>query len=210
MELDALKKTLNSLAEETSSEVFSRDVRKTIALPSLGYIARMKRNLFLDFCMTFAGMVYLIIFYSVNYKGELWLCALFFAIASIAASVYFFRKRNLLNEMQHAGLKTTHFFGKQLTALRKYVGWYILWGTLFLPVSTLVVFIIANLYQPALLENKNTILYWLSSDANRWTSFAGLLTLTAAAYYFCRWYAFKLYGKHIKMLFSLLKEMNEK
>lgn len=210
MELDALRKTLDNLTEQTSSEVFSRDMRKTIALPSTGYIARMKRNLLQDFCVVIAGMVYLIIFYTVKYNGELWLCALFFAIASVAISVYFFKKMKLLNDMQHAGLKTTHFLEKQLTALRKYVGWYILWGTLFLPVSILLVFIMANLYQPALLENKNTMLYWLSSDASRWASFAGLLTLTVAAYYFCRWYAFKLYGRHIGRLFSLLKEMNEK
>lgn len=210
MELDALKKTLNSLAEQTSSEVFSRDVGKRITLPSSGYIARMKRNLLLDFCIIIAGLVYLIIFYTFKYKGELWLCALFFAIESIAVSVYFFRKRKLLNDMQHAGLKTTHFLKKQVTALRKYVGWYILWGTLFLPVSILLVFIMASLYHPTLLENKSTVLYWISSDANRWASFAGLLTLTAAAYYFCRQYVFKLYGRHIEMLSSLLKEMNEK
>jgi drug/metabolite transporter (DMT)-like permease len=210
MELDALKKTLNNLTEQTSSEVFSRDVRGAIALPSSGYIARMKRNLLRDFCMTIAGMVYLIIFYAIKYEGELWLCAVFFAITSVAVSVYFFKKKKLLNDMQHAGLKTTHFLEKQLTTLRKYVDWYIIGGTLFLPVSILLVFIMANLYQPALLENKNTILYWLSSDASRWTSFAGLLTLTAAAYYTCRWYAFKLYGRHIGRLFSLLMEMNEK
>lgn len=210
MELDTLKKTLNSLTEQSSSEVFSQDVSKTIALPSSNYITRMKRNLLLDFCIIIAGLVYLIIFYAVKYEGELWLCALFFTIESIAVSVYFFRKRKLLNDMQHTGLKTTHFLEKQITALRKYVGWYILWGTLFLPVSIILVFIMAGLYQPALLENRNTMLYWLSSDSNSWVTFAGLLALTVAAYYFCKWYVFKLYGRHIETLFSLLKEMNEK
>lgn len=210
MELDTLKKTLNSLAEQSSREVFSQDVSKTIALPSSNYITRMKRNLILDFCIIIAGLVYLIIFYAVKYEGELWLCALFFTIESIAVSVYFFRKRKLLNDMQHTGLKTTHFLEKQITALRKYVGWYILWGTLFLPVSIILVFIMAGLYQPALLENRNTMLYWLSSDSNSWVTFAGLLALTVAAYYFCKWYVFKLYGRHIETLFSLLKEMNEK
>ncbi|MBT1706211.1 hypothetical protein [Chryseosolibacter indicus] len=210
MELDALKKTLNTLADQTSGEVFSKDVSKTIALPSVGNITRMKRNLLLDFCTIMAGMIYLVIFYALRYRGALWICALFFIIASIAVSVFFFRKRKLLNDMQHASLRTTHFFGKQLTALRKYVSWYILGGTLFLPVSTLLIFLLANFCQPVLLENKNTILYWLSSGASWWFSIAALAMLTAGANFFCKWYAFKLYGRHIERLNCLLKEMNEK
>lgn len=209
MELELFGKELEKLADQTIRPAASKPIGNILRQPSQNPVVRMKKNLFWDFLTATAALLYLVIFYWVGYDGKLWIGAVFFLLVLFAISIYFFKKRKLLNAMLDLGCSVKTHLDKQLAALQRYIRWYTLWSVLFLPVSILQIFLLAYNYHPQLLTSRRTVFYWLSDTYVLPTSLV-LIALVIAIYFYNRWIIHRRYGRHIQSLTELIREMDEK
>jgi hypothetical protein len=208
MDLDALKKSWNTLQHDAWSFPPAPQITDLLRQPSKNPVARMKRNLWWDFFLSMIALGYLGIFYLLRYDGRLWIASVFLFISALPACIYFFRKARLLNDMLHPGWQVRKNFEKQLTTLQQYVRWYLLAATLFFPLLTLLLYALVSNSHPALLANRRIIFYWLSSG-NVVTTMVIIAAVTLVFHFASKWYIHKLYGAHIRKLADLVKEMKE-
>ena len=124
--------------------------------------------------------------------------------------VYFYKKNLLLKEILGADSEVRSHLRRLIGTLKRYTRFYTLAGTLMIPVITLLsYFIIRQAYPPA----PGAALYYRFIGMTWWRQpllWLGLLViLTIAVYYINTWYVHRLYGRHIRKLQDLLREMEE-
>ncbi|HWK06185.1 MAG TPA: hypothetical protein VNS58_21235 [Puia sp.] len=209
MELDSLKYVWHSL--EVGSDQSAGSEAEIIALlhkRSRGPIAKMRRNLLGEIILVLATYIPTILFYLLDFEGRLsgiaWLLGLLMAVLA----AYYYRKDRLLKEMQCVSCQVKSNLKLQVRTLKKYIRFYILSGTLMIPVMAILSYLLIRWKYP---PPPGAALFYQVSGIAWWQSplfWIGLLApLTIGIYYVNVWYVNKLYGRHIKKLQELLEEM---
>ncbi|MHA4809255.1 hypothetical protein ACX0G9_14180 [Flavitalea flava] len=210
MELDNLKYMWRTLEAKPGAGPTSEQLRMLMLKRSRGPVNRMKRNLFRELLLVGITYTPAILFYLLEFGGKLSEIAGLFVIVLFLFAAYFYRKYKLLTEMECVSCQIRANLELQVGTLKKYVRFYVIAGTLMIPVLTILCFMIIRWKFPPL--PGSGIFYRISSLPWRETSLLGLIVLaplTIGIYYVNEWYVNKLYGRHIKKLQQLLQEMDE-
>ena len=210
MELESLKYVWHTMKTPAVAKDESAHIRALLKKRSGGLVARMRRNLFGELILIAATYTPAILFYSWGFNGRLspiaWLLVTLMALLVF----YFYRKNLLLKEMLGSDSHLRSHLLQLTATLKKYTRFYTLAGTLMIPVMTILSwFIIRRAYPPA----PGAALYYRVIGITWWRQpllWLGLLVpLTIGIYYINTWYVHRLYGRHIRKLQDLLREMEE-
>jgi hypothetical protein len=197
MELETLK----TLWQEQETPPAEPDRELLLALlqkQSGGPIARMRRNIRKEVILMAICYGLCILFYLFAFNGSMAGVAWLFLGLFVFFYVYYYRKNQLLKKMQCMSCEVRSNLAGQLKTLRKYLRFYFWASTFIVPVSLFVAFDIA------LHSDLGPIRQWKIIAL-----FALATVLTIAVYFLNRWYIHKLYGRHVRKLQELLREMDE-
>lgn len=205
MELDSLKtiwreQDLLPGAGEESVELLARLVRER----SRGPIERMRHNLRVESLLLVVTYIPTIILYLTIIHGSLWIIAVVFSVILAFYGVYFYMKGRLLKKMQCVTCEVRSNLARQVQVLGKYIRLYLWSGTLLVLIAFVIAYEVLQ-YTKDLVNHRTRPDWWLPP--------AFMLVLLAGfavgSYFLNRWYVNKLYGRHIKKLKELLREMDE-
>jgi hypothetical protein len=210
MELESLKYIWHSLEAPAVREPDRSEVLALLRQRSRGPVARMRRNLVGELILVAVTYTPAVLFYWIDFDGRLSGIGWMMLLLIVFYGGYFYRKNRLLREMQCVTCEVRSNLERQVRTLRKYVRFYLLAGTLIIPVMAILSWLIIHWKLPS--TPGSELLYRL--EAPRWWTrplFWGLLLapVTIGIYYVNAWYVNKLYGRPIKKLQELLQEMNE-
>ncbi|HEY4109651.1 hypothetical protein [Puia sp.] len=200
MELETLKSIWQEQDTPPVSATSREELLALLQKQSGGPIARMRRNLRKEVILMVVSYGFCILFYLLAFNGEMSGVAWLFVGLFAFFYVYYYRKNLLLKKMQCVSCEVRSNLAGQLKTLQKYLRFYFWSSTLIVPVSLFVTFEIT-------IHNRTT-------PVSSWVWMASLLFaltggLTVAVYFLNRWYIHKLYGRHIRKLEELLREMDE-
>ncbi|HWB94301.1 MAG TPA: hypothetical protein VG605_20750 [Puia sp.] len=171
---------------------------------SRGPIERMRHNLRIESLLLILTYIPTIIGYLTMFHGSLWIIAVVFSLILIFYGVYFYMKSRLLKKMQCVTCEVRSNLARQVRVLGKYLRLYLWSGTLLLLIALVIAYEVLK-YTRDQVSHRVTPYWWIPP-----VFLLVLLGLFAVGSYFLnRWYANKLYGRHIKKLKELLREMDE-
>jgi hypothetical protein len=213
MELDSLKYIWHSLEAAAPRQPDREEVLAMLQKRSRGPVARMRRNLAWEMVLVFVTYTPTILFYWIDFGGRLSAVGWLMLLLMVFFGGYYYRKNKLLREMQCVQCQVRSNLERQVKTLQKYVRFYLLAGTLMIPVMVILCyFIIYWVYWDLHSAMGSGLLYRLEHP-QWWAHPLFWLFLmapfTLVSYYFNAWYVNKLYGRHIKKLQDLLQEMSE-
>jgi len=197
MELETLK-TLWQEQETPPAEPDRESLLALLQKQSGGPIARMRRNIRKEVILMVICYGFCILFYLFAFSGSMSDVAWVFVGLFAFFYVYYYRKNQLLKKMQCVSCEVRSNLAGQLKTLQKYLRFYFWSSTFIVPVSLFLAFEIALHSQPGPVSMRKIVLL-----------FAFALVLTIAVYFLNRWYIHKLYGRHVRKLQELLREMDE-
>jgi len=178
--------------------------------PSRGPVARMRRNLRIELLCIIVAYVPLILFYLVVFQGRLRAISVVLFVVGALFCVYYYRKSRRLNTMQCPTCQVRSNLARQVKTLGKYTRFYLLASTIVIPATAILTYVIFHLQ---LFYPDDGKVYHRLSPAPWWKNstfwLLMLVPFTVVMYYFNAWYINKLYGRHIKKLQELLREMDE-
>jgi amino acid transporter len=210
MELESLKYLWHTQGGVGAGEPDSPAVLAMLQKKSRGPVARMRKNLLGEIILVLVTYIPAVLFYLIDFGGRLsgisWL--LLFLMVFLAG--YYYRKNKLLKEMQCATCRIKPNLELQVRVLRKYIRFYLLAGTVMVPVTAILSYLIIHW---KLNPPPGADLYYRMSHPLWWKNpvywLALLAPFTIGIYYLNAWYVNKLYGRHIRKLEELLREMND-
>lgn len=210
MELDNLKEIWKEVGRQPVHQNNNEQIKEMLNRSSQSPIAKMKRNLLWELGIIVVLFIPVAIYYFTAFKGKFSIVAWMYIALLLLFAVYFYYKNKLLNEIQCTACMVKSSLEKQVTTLEKYVRFYLLAGTIMLPV--LIVWLWFILYSK--LPSVQNSFHFFPSAAVPLTKtyiflLALLLVFTILMYYLNKWYVHKLYGRHISKLKSILNEMEQ-
>ena len=210
MELDSLKYVWRTLEAAPASESSPDEIRALLQRRSGGIVTRMRRNLAGELILIAATYTPAILFYFLDFEGRLSGIAWLFILLLAMLAVYFYRKNQLLKAMQCTGCSLYSNLRQQITTLKKYIKFYVWSGTIMIPVMFILSWLIIRWKFPA--APGADLFYQLSGTPwwqhpLIWAVF--LIPVTVGIYFVNLWYVHRLYGRHIRKLQDLLREMEE-
>ena len=177
---------------------------------SRGPVARMRRNLRIEYLCIVVSYIPLILCYLVEFQGRLSAISIMLFIVGAFFCAYYYRKSRLLNTMQCLTCQVRSNLARQVATLKKYTRFYLLASTAVIPAVAILTYVIFRL---RLLYPNDAAVYHTLSPAPWWKNstiwLLLLIPFTVMIYYMNVWYINKLYGRHIKKLQELLREMDE-
>jgi hypothetical protein len=204
MELDNLKtiwkeQELLPGDDQEHAEMLAQLIRER----SHGPIARMRRNLRFEGLLMLVTYIPTVMMYLFMFQGRLSGIGLMMTLILIFFLVYFYQKNRLLKKMQCVTCEVRSNLAQQVRVLGKYIRFY-LWSGM---VVKMAAFVIAYW----VLEYSEMQAHKLQSP--HWFKPVYLLVLlvpfAVGSYFLDRAYIHKLYGRHVKKLKELLREMDE-
>jgi len=207
MELDDMKVIWNDRSIEGTD---AKKISEMIGKQSQSPIAKMKRNLRIEVLLLAFSLGSVTVYYFIAFKGEYSIIGWVYAVLLVLFCYYFFRKNNLLNEMQCSSCRVKPNLELQLRQLERYATFYLFSGTAIVPVLFIFLGIVLYYKKPALINK--TILYpSLTNPVWKFLLawFILLSVSTAIMWVLNRGYINKLYGRHINKLKQLLAQINE-
>jgi hypothetical protein len=209
MELDSLKYVWHTLEVKPVPGEDSGQILALLQRKSHGAVGKMRRNLMGEFILVMVAYTPAILFYLFEFGGKLSEIAGLLFLLLVFFAGYFYRKNQLLKQMQCPSCQVRANLERQVGMLQKYIRFYVLAGTIMIPVMVILSLLIIHSRLPhspgsALYYRIGGIPWYRTSLA--WVT--GLALLTAGIYYVNVWYVNRLYGRHIKKLRLLLNEMN--
>ena len=209
MELDSLKYVWRTLEAAPASES-PDEIRALLQRRSGGIVTRMRRNLTGELILIAVTYTPAILFYFLDFEGRLSGIAWLFILVLVILAVYFYRKNQLLKAMQCTGCSLYSNLQQQITTLEKYIKFYVWSGTIMIPVMFILSWLIIRWKFPA--PPGADLFYQLSGtpwwqQPLIWAVF--LIPVTVGIYFVNLWYVHRLYGRHIRKLQDLLREMEE-
>jgi hypothetical protein len=169
-------------------------------------IAKMKRNLQSELIAIIVLYTFTIVYYFFAFGGFMTEISWFMLGLALLFFVYYYRKNKLLNNMQCVACQVKSNLELQLGTLEKYVRFYLLAGNILYPITMLGVGYIAIVRYPHRLHPSGPVYYSTSLII---TYLVITLVISIGMYFLNRWYVNRLYGRHIKKLREMLKEMKE-
>jgi len=210
MELESLKTIWKELEPQPTPEKDGELILALLQKRSRGPVARMRRNLIRELLLIIVTYIPLILFYLVEFEGRLSAISGLVFLLGLFFCGYYYRKMLLLNEMQCVSCMVRSNLARHVKTLKKYTRFYLLAGTLVMPFTAIYCYAILHWNLP---HASGIQLYHRLSPAPWWANsiywLLLLAPLTIAIYYLNAWYINKLYGRHIKKLQELLREMDE-
>jgi len=206
MELDQFK---SMWQKEASPPKASEHMLPLLSRRSNNPIARMKRNLLVELIAIVVLYGFTIVYYAVAFRGRLNEVSWFMITIALFFFVYYYRKNKLLNEMECVSCQVKSNLERQVKTLEKYIRFYLIAGTVLIPLTILFFSLILYWKLPVI----PTSVFFPRKGFPVWeTTSAWILVVlvsTVLAYYLNKWYVRKLYGNHVKKLKELLAEMDE-
>ena len=200
MELDRMNQIWNNMDTVSAEPVVSiqgnadflpREIR------SKGPVASMRRNLLLEIILVIISYTPVVIGFILFRHG--WMKEISFAylFLGILFGFYFYFKNRLLRSMLCVTCNVKANLLRQVTLLKKYVQWYLVFGTLIFPLMLLFMAWIINLKLPSAIGYSRIpeIYYWM------------IIPVTLIMYFINKKYIHHLYGRHITRLQLLVDEM---
>ena len=173
-------------------------------------IEKMKRNLRMELLIMIISLGAVAVYYFISFKSEYGIIGWVYTLLLVLFSYYFFRKNKLLNEMQCSSCRVKSNLELQLRMLERYVRFYLISGTVIIPILFIFLGIVLYYKKPTLINK--TILY-PSATNPAWKFllawFVLLIVSTTIMWVLNRGYVNKLYGRHISTLKQLLSQLNE-
>lgn len=205
MELDSLKtiwkeQALPSGDGQEPMELLARLVRER----SHGPIERMRHNLRVESLLMIVTYIPTIIAYLTMFHGSLWIIAVVFALILVFYGIYFYMKSRLLKKMQCVTCEVRSNLARQVRVLGRYLRLYRWSGTLLLLIAFVIAYEVLQYSRDQAYHQVTP--HWLLPSA---FLLVLLGVLGVGSFFMNRWYANKLYGRHIKKLRELLREMDE-
>jgi hypothetical protein len=171
---------------------------------SRGPIERMRRNLRFESILILVSYIPTIIAYLTMFRGEFRIISVMMALILLFFLGYYALKNRLLKRMQCVSCEVRSNLARQLGVLGKYIRFH-LWSSTIVTVGALgVAFLILD-YSWMEVHHEQPSFWWLQPVFL--VTFLALFGL--GSFFLNRWYIHKLYGRHIKKLKQLLREMDE-
>jgi len=207
MELDQLKEMWGDVGSKEKSPS-ADELQALLQKKSKSPIAKMKRNLLIELLSIVIIYVITVAYYFLNHSGGMLSAAWMLMVIGVFYVFYYLRKRKLLNSMECVSCEIKSNLKMQLVTLEKYVRFYMISGTLLVPVVFVITGLIVLLYSPeaASVPSVKTTNFLLKSSA---VLFVVAIVFTIPIYFANKWYVRKLYGQHIERLKTIVNEMNE-
>jgi hypothetical protein len=209
MELESLKYMWKNLETAPIGRV-EEDIRAVLRRRSNGLVVRMQRSLLFELVLMILTYVPAILVYIVGFGGRFREMAGLLLFLLFFFGVYFYRKYSLLRQMQCLTCDLRSNLERQVLKLRQYIRFYILAGTAIVPVTALVTWLILSWKSPLL---RDSGFYHQLIPLPWWKTFAfwlpAIALATVAVYFLNVWYVNRLYGRHVRKLEVLVREMNE-
>ena len=207
MELESLKYIWRSLETPPAPEPDHNSMLALLEQRSRGPVARMRRNLVGEGVLLLITYIPGILCYIIAFEGRLSALSWLLGLLAVAFGAYYYRKYRLLGEMQCVTCQVRSNLSRQVTTLKKYTRFYLLAGTGVIPVAFFLAYVIIRWKLPsagsALFYRLHPMPWW----ANPIYWMILLIPVTIGSYFANAWYVNKLYGRHIKKLQDLLREM---
>jgi hypothetical protein len=199
MELDNLKEAWRAHAGN-SSPGSNEEIQMMLQKKSQSPIAKIKRNLRSEMIVVVVLYTACIAYYIISYKGRYWELALMLFLMGVMFMFYYYRKNKLLKEMECVTCEVKSNLERQVTTLEKYIRFYFVAGTLITPVAYFMTGIIVLYKSPGVSVSSTWFLAWFIGCG---------VAITILVYFLNIWYVNKLYGRHVKKLKELLRQMDE-
>jgi hypothetical protein len=191
MELETLKSIWNDQDPPPEGKATRDQLLALLQGRSRNRIARMRRNLRIEGILIILTYIPCILFYRAEDEGRLSAISWALALVFVIFWGYYYGKDRLLKNMQCVSCEVRSNLAGQVRTLRKYLRFYLWFGTLMTPLMIYVAWGIMLRRPPpaALLQF--------------------IVPFTIALYFINVWYVNKLYGRHVRKLQELLREMDE-
>lgn len=205
MELEQFKNIWDKDAapEQKKGEYFISLLRKRSNSP----IARIKRNLRAELIVILVLYSVGVTYYFLAFEGKMAEIAWFMLVIGLLFLVYYYFKNKLLNNMQCVSCHVKSNLELQLGTLEKYVKFYLLAGIILLPVTMLFVGYVSIILYPERLGNPPGPGVYVERNQTIIVLIVLTVILSVISYFLNKWYINRLYGRHIKKLKEILKEM---
>ena len=207
MELESLKYIWRSLETPPAPEPDRNAMLALLEQRSRGPVARMRRNLAAEGILLLITYIPCILCYILEFEGRLSAMSWLFGLLAVAFGAYYYRKYRLLSQMQCVTCQVRSNLSRQVKTLKKYTRFYLLAGTGVIPVTFFLAYAIIRWKLPS----AGSALYYRLHPMPWWANpiywMILLVPVTIASYFSNAWYVNKLYGRHIKKLQDLLREM---
>ena len=200
MELETLKQIWKEADEGTIAKRPAKPFWELANQKSNSLIAKMKRNLFVELTLVIFSFCSVAIYYFNAFHGSLSEVSWVYMILGLFFIIYFMIKYRLLNQMHCVTCKVKKHLETQLTSLEKLVRFYLISGTIMIPLLLIFFF--------WLLRVKHLAIGGIGMD-----QLAYFVIYTSAITLFMwfvnKWWVNQLYGRHIQRLRNMLNEMSE-
>lgn len=210
MELDSLKEIWNEVGNKPVQSNNNEQIAEMLNKSSQSPIAKMKRNLRWELVTIIVLFIPIAVFYFIAFSGTFSVIAWMYIVLTVLFAVYFYYKNKLLSEMQCAACMVKSNLELQVKTLEKLVRFYLIAGTLMVPLLIIWLWLILYNRLPSV---QNSFHFWPSAEVSFLkTGLASVIILVVfsfAFYFINKWYIHKLYGRHIAKLRSVLNEMEQ-
>lgn len=209
MELDAWKEIWKDASREKTAKPGNAEILDMISRLPRNPIAKMKHAVLAEtilIVVLFGGVA---MFYFIAFNGKFNSVAWLYIVMTGLFGAYYYRKWKLLSEMQCTACQVKSNLQRQVDTLEKYIRFYLVAGTVFVPLIFIFLGVLFYYKFPA----GNSIFIFApigSTSLKSWSVWAAfMLVFTGLLYITNRWYVNRLYGRHVAKLKQLLNQMEE-
>ena len=212
MELEVLKEIWRDAGDKTDPQPPNAEIIGMLNKSSQSPISKMKRNVMKETILVTVLLGGIAIYYFIAFKGRFNIIAWFYTALVFLFGLYYYRKWKLLDGMQCVACEVKSNLQRQLRALETYIRFYLLAGTVVIPV--LFIFLGLVFYYsfpagafylifPPIYKSTAAII----GASIMWVISLALLSLIT--YFGNRYFINRLYGRHIRKLKQILDQMEE-
>lgn len=194
MELESLKYIWRTLEAPPHLPQDRQSVLALLQKRSQAPVARMRRNLLGEGILLLTAYIPAILCFLFGFEGRLAAISWLFIVVLVFFFGYYFLKYRLLRKMQCPTCQLRSNLVRQVETLKRYTRFYLLAGTAMIPMTYALSWFIVRWKFP----------WWGGSGL--WLAL--LIPLTVVMYFLNAAYINKLYGRHIKKLQELLRELD--
>jgi hypothetical protein len=208
MELESLRYIWRTLEAPPNLLQDRQSLLVLLQKKSQAPVARMRRNLIGEGILLLVGYIPAILCFLLGFEGRLAAISWLFITVLVFFFAYYFSKYRLLKKMQCPTCQLRSNLVRQVDTLKKYTRFYLLAGTAMIPLTYALSWIIIRWKLPSAVSVLSRRLHpspWWSNTAF-WVIL--LIPLTVVMYFINAAYINRLYGRHIKKLQDLLRELD--
>ena len=206
MELESLKgiwaEDKQNNYSKTEAELF-----RIIETPSRFPIRRMLKSVRFEILLSAILYSAVSLYFLVELNRQFILVSLFMGIWGLIYILYLLKKQQLLRNLYSSATPLRTGLQHQVVTLQKYIKLYLIAGTVQLPVTMLVLFLIYLKQAPIPGPALSSYFEFLMSLRGMLLSSVILLITGAISYCLNNWYVQRLYGQHLANLKMLLNEL---